>query len=305
MNAISVIDAGLRSTVQDLGRHGHAHRGVAPSGAADAIALCLGNRLLGNDDNAAAIETTLTGGAFRFDAECVIVVSGAPCEAHTPGRPIPMLRLVTIHTGDTLTLGPASQGVRTYLCVAGGVRTEPVLGSRSVHATSGFGASGGRTLREGDTVRFEVCEHDEPPVDRAALLVLSREAMSSRLRVVGDLPAMPVTVGRHSDRTGVRLEPDEPIEGTAATMDSEAMHPGAIQATPDGNLVALGPDGAPTGGYRVVASVIGADLPVLAQRRPGERVRLEPVTIDEARALLRRQRDLLDRAVPARETGRR
>lgn len=309
---IAIEDPGLLTTVQDLGRIGHGAIGVATSGAADPLALLLANRLLGNSDNDAALETTLNGCAIRAHADTRIAIAGAACNATIRGssgeRLAPVLRALPLRAGDTLTISPAQRGVRTYIALAGGVQTPMVLGSRSTHATSGFGSPHDRPLRTGDELPLCVGRTRAVTGERDALLDIARAALVSRLRVVPGIHAeitAPITrtVGRASDRVGVRLEGPAIDLKTPAQIPSEAMHHGAIQRTPDGTLVALGPDGAPTGGYPVVASVALVDLPVLGQLRPGEAVQLVPVIIEGAIRALHEREKLLDRALRVRHDG--
>lgn len=326
MSALIVEDPGLCSAVQDLGRTGVAHLGVARSGAFDTLAHRLANRLLANTDDDATIETTLTGAAFRVTREAHVTIAGAPCDARiesdNASRPAPMLRPLRVRAGETIVLGPCTAGARTYLAIDGGVQTEPVMRSRSTHATTGFGHALGRTLEAGDELplttdrREEITLSPAHPRERRALLDLVRTSLAERLRIIegpfvdalNDRDALAraaFRVGTRSDRVGVRLEDGAlALRHDAGALDPEAMHPGAIQATPDGTLVALGPDGAPTGGYPVVASVIGVDLDALGQLRPGRMARLERVTLDRARELLRERGKTMDALLGSGEDGR-
>ncbi|MER6985214.1 biotin-dependent carboxyltransferase family protein, partial [Streptomyces carpinensis] len=136
---LTVVRSGALTTVQDAGRRGHAHLGVPRSGAMDAPAMRLANRLLGNDPDAAVLETTLTGCALRPDHGVTVVAGGAPCPVTVDGRPVAWGAPVHVPAGALLNLGAVTAGVRTYLAIAGGVAAEPVLGSRSTDLLSGLG----------------------------------------------------------------------------------------------------------------------------------------------------------------------
>ena len=152
MSALVVEAPGLLTTVQDLGREGFGPMGVSPSGAADGVSLRIGNRLVGNPEGAAALETTLLGGAFRFERSAVIAVTGADFGPSLDGVAVAMWTSVEIQEGQTLTLGPSRSGARAYLCVQGGIAVEHFLGSASTHVLSGLGGFEGRALRKGDRV---------------------------------------------------------------------------------------------------------------------------------------------------------
>ncbi|MGZ0235615.1 allophanate hydrolase subunit 2 family protein, partial [Streptomyces sp. CPS1] len=136
---ITVVRPGALTTVQDAGRPGHAHLGVPRSGALDAPALRLANRLLGNAPDAAALETTMTGCALRPGRAVTVVVGGAPCPVTVDGRPAAWGTPVHVPAGAVLDAGTVTAGLRSYVAVAGGVAVAPVLGSRSTDLLSGLG----------------------------------------------------------------------------------------------------------------------------------------------------------------------
>ena len=154
MSAIEVLAPGLLTTVQDLGREGFGPMGVSPSGAADPIALRIGNRLVGNREGAAGLEMTLLGGAFQFRRACVVALTGSDFGATLEGLAIPCWTSFEIKSGQTLRLGPTRSGARSYLCVQGGIQVKPFLGSASTHLLSGLGGHEGRGLRKGDVLKI-------------------------------------------------------------------------------------------------------------------------------------------------------
>src|SRR5258707_13693373 len=150
MKTIEVRSPGLLTTVQDLGREGFGPMGVSPSGAADPTALRVGNHLVGNPPNAAALEMTLLGGTFVFPEGAIIALTGSDFAASLDGAPIPLWTSIEVSAGQTLCAGATRSGARCYLCVSGGIATKPFLGSRSTHLLSGLGGYEGRALRKGD-----------------------------------------------------------------------------------------------------------------------------------------------------------
>src|SRR5258708_12982145 len=150
MKTIEVRSPGLLTTVQDLGREGFGSMGVSSSGAADPTALRVGNRLVSNVENAAALEMTLLGGTFVVPEGAIIALTGSDFPASLDGAAIPQWTSIEVSAGQTLCAGATRSGARCYLCVSGGIATKPFLGSRSTHLLSGLGGYEGRALRKGD-----------------------------------------------------------------------------------------------------------------------------------------------------------
>jgi len=147
--SISVLAPGLFTTVQDGGRNGCAALGVGRAGAMDITALRLANILVGNVENAAALEITLRGPHLRFDHDSLIGLTGATIQAHCNGEAVPLWRPATIRAGSELVLGGMPRGARSYLAVAGGIDAARVLGSCSSDINAGIGA---RALAAGDVL---------------------------------------------------------------------------------------------------------------------------------------------------------
>jgi len=150
MSVIRVLEPGMLTTVQDLGREGFGVRGVSPSGAADAVSLRIGNLIAGNAAGAAGLEMTLVGGAFVFPEGATIVLAGSNFGAALDGVPVEVWTVVEAQPGQTLRLGATRAGARCYLCVRGGIAVKLFLGSASTHVLSGLGGFAGRALRKCD-----------------------------------------------------------------------------------------------------------------------------------------------------------
>jgi biotin-dependent carboxylase-like uncharacterized protein len=291
-----VASAGLLTTVQDLGRHGYAHMGISASGAADPLSLRAGNRLVGNAEGAAALEMTLAGGVFEFEAAATIALTGAEFETAAP-----MWQAVDVAAGEQVRCGHARSGARCYLCVRGGIDVPAVLGSRSTHLMTALGGFEGRALKRGDVL----------PIGDA----VAGEVRRRVVRPPGRHPAVRVTAGpqaewfapdglygaawqvkEDSDRMGLRLR-GPALERGAGHMLTEGVPLGAVQVPPDGQPIILFVDHQTTGGYPKIANVISADWHALGQLRPRDEVRFERVSMETARRLWAAQEEWLDSLV--------
>jgi biotin-dependent carboxylase-like uncharacterized protein len=298
---IEVVRAGLCDLVMDQGRPGHAALGVPAGGAADPAALAAANRLVGNPDGAAGLEIAFTGPQLRFPAGAVVALTGARFAARrSSGAAVAWQQALALAAGETLTLERAETGCRCWLAARGGLAVPPVLGSRSTFLPSGFGGWQGRALQGGDVLPCGAVLGDvkwlrgEPA---ASLTGIDTAGVS--LRVVagpqlggfddGGLAAFfaaAYRVAAASDRRGVRLH-GTLLRYRADALPSQGVLPGAVQIPPDGQPIILGWDGPVTGGYPVVAGVIAADWPRLAQLKPGDAVRFETITVEAAQMLAR------------------
>ncbi|HEX6989277.1 MAG TPA: 5-oxoprolinase/urea amidolyase family protein [Bacillota bacterium] len=292
---IEVLEPGLLTTVQDLGRFGHQSLGISPAGAVDPAALILGNRLVGNPIGAAALESTLLGPTLRFGVDCWIAVTGADLGAVLEdGRPVPVGAAVPVRAGQTLRFAGGTRGCRAYVCVAGGIDVPPVLGSRATDLMGRIGGiDRGRPLRAGDRLPLGA-------VDPAMRIPAGRR---TAWRFVPDRFDLRVVVGPQrdhfsedaletffgstytvtpaSDRTGVRLA-GPAVARAELEMLSEGQALGAVQIPPDGRPIVLLAGRATVGGYPKLGVVVTPDVAALAQARPGDTVRFRRVSGPEA-----------------------
>lgn len=322
--SLEILEGGLFTTVQDLGRPGFGHLGVPSGGAADPWSHAVANHLAGNDAGAATLEVTAAGPTVRAKREVLVALAGADVGGTIApgGRPVTPGQAVRLRAGDILALpGPARGGLRAYLAVAGGIDVPRLLGSRSTCLAAAFGGLEGRALRAGDLV----------PVRAPSAVATARAAAESawpgdaspprRLGPDGSVAlrvtegpgesAVPLlatawVVGPASDRMGLRLQPghrDALAAGpgrpaadapSRAEIASHGVTRGTVQLPPDGHPIVLLADHQPTGGYAVPAVVISADLALLGQLAPGDRLRFEPVTLADAQAAARATRAAFD-----------
>ncbi len=288
---LHIIDPGLQTLVVDLGRPHSRSLGVPVGGPADRKAFMLGNALVGNPLDAAALEITLAGPTLRADVDLGCVVFGAPFEISTRQSALQAGKAFTLPAGEELRIGGTPAGVRGYFCVRGGLRGKAVLGSQSSLQPLRVGAE--LDCNEGSIPpRFFRLPADEfsPNVLRT---LPGPQADWFR---DGALHCQPFTVTPASNRMGLRLrgEPLPPREPSIfREIASEPVSPGAVQVSSDGQCIVLGVDGQTIGGYPKVAHVISADLDRLAQLRPGQVVRFVGVSLVEAETLYRSRRTML------------
>ena len=287
--AITVIRAGMLTTVQDLGRRGHRAAGVPLGGAMDAFALRLANLLVGNAEDAAALEFTLLGPELVFASDTTIAVGGGDFGA------LPRWQPVRVRAGDRVKFGAARTGCRGYLAVAGGLDVPAVLGSRGTYLRAALGGLEGRALRDGDVLRaaeiarqvvghWHIDERILPAYSAAPTVRVLRGAQADEFD--GVLGAAEFKVTPKSDRMGVRLTGPALVRSNARELISSTVVPGTVQVPPDGQPIVLMADAQTIGGYPQIAHVVSVDLPLVAQLRPGDAVRFREVTLEEAHELV-------------------
>ncbi|MCL6306743.1 5-oxoprolinase/urea amidolyase family protein [Pseudomonas syringae] len=307
-DTFEVLSGGTQTSVQDYpGRLGYWAVGVPPSGPMDSRALRQGNGLLGNPEGCAALEITMSGPLLRFNTDAVVAVTGAHIPITLDGQSCAMNTALFVSAGSTLSLGTiAGAGVRSYLCVRGGLDVPDYLGSKSTFTLGQFGGHGGRALRAGDVL------HIAPLVERSAGQRIADEALEAltdvrRMRVIYGPHAAPEyfteayierffatdwEVHFNSSRTGVRLIGPKP-EWVRADGGEAGLHPsnihdnpyaiGAVDFTGDMPVI-LGPDGPSLGGFVCPVTIIEADLWQLGQLKAGDRVRFTPVSVEACHA---------------------
>jgi biotin-dependent carboxylase-like uncharacterized protein len=273
---LTVVDAGPLTTVQDAGRPGLAHLGVPRSGFLDAPAARLANRLVGNDPDAALLETTAGGVTLRADVALTVGVTGAVADVRVDGHGAAWGEPLSVSAGTVLDVGPARAGVRSYVAVSGGLVVPEVLGSRSADSLSGLGPA---PLADGDVLPVGPA-HPPQPVDAPRLPTADgvlRVSEGPRAAWVAGgvrrLAERTWTVQTDSNRVALRLVGEPLGRAREGELPSEGLVLGAVQVPPDGQPLVFLADHPTTGGYPVVAVVAIEDLWQCAQLRPGEAVR--------------------------------
>ena len=310
-----VLHPGQLATVQDTGRRGHQHEGIPVAGAMDELSLRLANLLVGNDESAAALECTLVGPTIRFDEHALIAFGGADFGATASGMPLPRWRPICVPAGTMVSATSAVRGCRAYIAVAGGIDVARVLGSRSTYVRASLGGLNGRALRRGDILpvgavselgrRIGASVTRDQGRDRvmighwgASASLVPFFTSPAELRIIGGEHARLLTpdsvaqlwnaefrVGGQSDRMGYRLEGASLALDTPCELLSEAVAFGTVQLPPGGNPIVLMADRQTTGGYPRIGEVASVDLPLLAQLKPGDKLRFRAISLDEAQRL--------------------
>jgi len=304
MDVILVREPGLFTTVQDLGREGFGPMGVSPSGAADAVSLRFGNRLVGNAEGAAGLEMTLLGGTFAFPDGAVLTLTGSDFGATLDTKSVQLWTAFEAKPGQTLKLGPTQTGARCYLCVRGGIEVKAFLGSASTHILGGLGGFEGRALRKGDVLTIGASSGSARKRKLSARVVKGMQPRKI-LRVTPGpqddwfpeasrrvFYESAYRVAEETNRMGIRLQGASVAKATEGELTSEGVSLGAVQVPEGGLPIILFVEQQTTGGYPKIANVISADFHSLGQLRPRDEVRFERVDWETARNLLREQEQL-------------
>ncbi|CEG31586.1 MULTISPECIES: urea carboxylase [Peribacillus] len=313
--AIEVLDGGIQTTVQDWpGRIGHWNVGVPPCGPMDPFAFRIGNKLLGNDDQASGLELTLRGGSYRFRVDMSICLTGADMEAKLDEKEVSMYSVINVKRGQVLSFGEALQGMRTYLLVAGGLDMPLYLGSSSTFTLGGFGGHGGRALRTGDVLRVNSSSAPEqlelpfelrPPLTKEWTIgvILGPHCTEEYLMpdYLDQLTDTSWEVHFNSSRTGVRLIGPAPHwareDGGEAGLHPSNIHDnayaiGTLDLTGDMPIL-LGPDGPSLGGFVCPVTTASAEFWKIGQLHAGDRITFQLLTIEEANVLRQTQEQFL------------
>jgi antagonist of KipI len=306
--SVVVLAPGWATTLQDAGRVGYAAFGIGRAGPMDPVAHRLANALAGNDADAPALEFMLRGPRLRFEAAARVALAGAAFDATLDGRPVPMWTPLRIAAGSVLDVGPTRRGSRGSLALGGGFACPRVLGSAATDLNAALGPFGGRALREGDRLAGGDAGGADGTVPRWSLdprpwfdpdvrspLHLVRGAHFDALDAASRtrLYEAEFRIASASNRTGYRLQGVTLACAHPLETVSEPVAAGTLQLPPGGDPIALMAEHPTCGGYPRIGQVAAADLPRLAQRRPGEPVRFREIGMDEAQTrYLRREREL-------------
>ncbi|KAF9878950.1 urea carboxylase [Colletotrichum karsti] len=308
-NLVEVVDPGTLTAVQDYpGRRGLWHVGVPPSGPFDDYSLRLGNRLVGNDSRAASLECTVQGPSLLFHSDAFVAITGAPAEVTLNNKSVQQNKAISVGKGETLVVGAPTSGYRTYIAIRGGLDVPEIFGSRSTFALGQVGGHNGRNLRAGDLLPIgsmtssavsEVVGPDIPlpPTNGVWTLgvVPGQHSAPEHFTQAGldTLFSGEWVVHYNSNRVGIRLDGPKP-QWARPTGGEAGLHPSNIHDSPysvgsvsftGDEAVILTCDGPSLGGFVVFCVVASAEMWKLGQLRPGDRVKLKPISVDAALAL--------------------
>lgn len=294
---VTVCTSGLLTTIQDRGRFGYAALGIGASGPMDQEAYEQANWLVGNRQGEAVLEATLFGPSLVFEKDCICAVTGADMETKVGTKPIEPYRPFWVQAGQNLTMGTAKNGCRGYLAIQGGIQVPLVMGSRATNLNCQLGGLDGRALRRGDVLTVPDETHPncmdrkrKPPVYQRQVtvrVIAGSQTDYFTKKALESLPEASYTLSEQSNRMGLRLlgPAIETVAGSDIVSDGIAF--GSIQVTSAGQPIILMADRQTTGGYAKLGTVCTLDLPKLAQLRPGDGVRFEWITVEQAQRLLR------------------
>ena len=297
---ITVAKAPPYLAVQDAGRTGFRAAGVPRAGAMDMFALCAGNLMVGNQPDAAALEWALGGGTLTFSTSVYFALVGATVRATIGGRSIPPCTTTAAEAGEQLVVEQLLTGRFMYVAISGGIEVPNLLGSASTYLPGHFGGFEGRLIRSGDNLTVGNAQSSPPVGFHCAAELMPRYDSDTvhvtrgpQAEMFADESFRILSDGAHrvsaaSDRTGYKVD-GPPIGSSPGALPSEAACPGAIQVPGDGHPIILMADAPTVGGYPKIAVVSEADLPIVAQHRPGETLRFEVITVEQSQKALRRR----------------
>ncbi|GLY11937.1 biotin-dependent carboxyltransferase family protein [Pseudobacillus badius] len=312
---IRVLNGGLLTTVQDLGRYGAQKYGVIASGAMDAYSLRVANLLVGNQENEGALEITLWGTSLSFERDCMIAITGGDLLAVLDGEEAPTWRPLLVRKGSVLQFKSPVKGCRAYVAIAGGIAVPEVMGSKSTYLRAGIGGFRGRALQKNDVLMCgksnqsnlslwnALSKSDDDvswAVNYEALVSLKQEQL---IRVIRGTEfdrfdkksqtaffSQPYHVTTQADRMGYRMEGAALSLAAPDELLSEGVTKGTVQVPPNGQPIILMADRQTTGGYPKIGQIISADLSTMAQLQPRAKVHFQEISLEAAeRELLRKE----------------
>ena len=303
MELFKVINPGLYSTMQDLGRYGYQQQGIVVSGAMDQFAIQAGNVFAGSLRNDAAIEITMMGPTLEAQNNTIISICGSNLSPMIDNIPIRMWCSQFIGRGQVLSFGKRQNGMRAYICVTGGFDIPQLLNSSSTYVKGKMGGYEGRPLKVGDILHGK---KDNIDTNRLGLgladesiptynpeepirVILGPDDDCFTQKGIRTFLSSTYKISNSADRMGYRLEGPVIEHKSKADIISDAINIGTIQVPKDGNPIILMSDRQTTGGYTRIANVISADIPLIAQRYPSQTIRFEAITVEKTQELWKQE----------------
>ncbi|MGM0845306.1 MAG: biotin-dependent carboxyltransferase family protein [Bacillota bacterium] len=296
----SVEKSGMMTTIQDSGRTGYRSIGMPVSGPMDTTAFRLANLLVKNEENTPALEVTMQGPVLHFTANTVIALCGADMNPTINHEQVSNNQPLHIAKGDVLRFGMPAKGMRVYISFHGGIKLNKQLGSCSTYTPAAIGGYHGRPLKAGDKIELNVREHSDRKVSWSASPSFFNYLQKREIRVIkskqwkwfaeeaqSSFLSEEFTIQAESDRMGYRLHGPSLLTKEAQELSTEGIAKGSIQVPASGQPIILMADSQPTGGYPKIANIITADLPIIAQLKPHEKITFKEVSLEEAYQALR------------------
>ena len=304
--SITVLNPGLLTTVQDMGRIGYQQFGVSVSGVMDPRATSIANILVGNQEGEAVLECTMLGPQLRFDAANCIAITGGDLGPTLDGKPIPNYCAVSVEAGQVLRFTGPKTGCRAFIAFASGLDIPVVMGSRSTYMKAKIGGLEGRKLAKDDVIAFRAPKTQLKNMKDRNLYpeFVPRDVYTVRVVMgpqddaftdagVKTFLSETYTVTPEFDRMGCRLEGAVVEHKESGDIISDGIAFGAIQVPSAGKPIIMLADRQTTGGYTKIANVITADFRIIGQLKAGDKVRFEKVSIAHAQDALLTQRAAL------------
>ena len=296
METIKILDAGLLTTVQDLGRYGFQRYGVSASGVMDEYSAKIANKLVGNKVGEAVLETTLKGVQIEFLQNTAVAITGGNCDVTLNGTKIELWQSYLVNRGDILKMGICRSGLRNYLAFSGGIDVPIIMNSKSTNLKAKVGGFNGRKLMTGDILSVGVGSLEAPLTlnkhyiptyskDIKVGVILGQQDDHFTEAGIKTFLNETYTVTQESDRMGIRLSS---VSGATiehkngADIISDGITFGAIQVPGSGQPIVMMADRQTTGGYTKIGNVISSDLAKLAQATPGTKVKFVEYTLEQA-----------------------
>ena len=293
--SITILNPGMLTSVQDLGRIGYQQFGVSVSGVMDPRSASIANILVGNDEGEAVLECTMMGPHIRFDAPNIIAITGGDLGATLDGQRIDTYRAIPVNAGQTLRFTMLRTGCRAFVAFAGGLDIPVVMGSRSTNMKAKIGGYQGRKLQKDDVIGFRAPKTDlknlglrhtspefMPRAEYKLRIVLGPQDDAFTERGITTFLSSVYTLTPEFDRMGCRLDGELIEHVKSGDIISDGIAFGAVQVPSAGKPIIMLADRQTTGGYAKIANVISADFRILAQLKAGDKVHFEKVSIAAA-----------------------
>ena len=297
--SITILNPGMLTSVQDLGRIGYQQFGVSVSGVMDPRSASIANILVGNDEGEAVLECTMMGPHIRFDAPNIIAITGGDLGATLDGQRIDTYRAIPVNAGQTLRFTMLRTGCRAFVAFAGGLDIPVVMGSRSTNMKAKIGGYQGRKLQKDDVIGFRAPKTDlknlglrhtspefMPRAEYKLRIVLGPQDDAFTERGITTFLSSVYTLTPEFDRMGCRLDGELIEHVKSGDIISDGIAFGAVQVPSAGKPIIMLADRQTTGGYAKIATVISVDIPKLVQRKTDHKVRFQAVTVEEAQQLM-------------------
>lgn len=297
MEYVTILKPGLLTTVQDLGRRDYRIYGVSVSGVMDPLSFRLGNILVGNNENAAAIEVTMMGPTLKFESKTAFSITGGDLSPKLNGNRIDMWKVIFVEAGDELSFGKHVSGCRSYIAIAGGINVPEVMGSRSTFTRGNYGGYKGRALKRDDKLNVNIPDFDInqlqgrrlrakdiPVFDKERPIRFTAGPHTDRFeeKSVELFSTSTYRLSNASDRMGYRLDGEQLTHKEGADIISDFIAPGTIQVPGNGFPIIHMADCGTSGGYTKIGVIITSDLPYVAQKKPGDTINFQVCDIQEA-----------------------